>query len=116
MLAGGWGWSSWRRLASAARGEYGCRHGQTDKSWQALAGAGGHGRGGDGDGDRRGGQHHLVPSLVTISYLRYQSFDVVILTIMSMILTLSGCEIALRDNESERGWARSLVDLAEVES
>ena len=55
-----------------------------------------------GMGTGAGGQHHPVPSLVAISYLCYQSFDVAILTIMSMILRLSGCEIALRDNESER--------------
>jgi hypothetical protein len=66
------------------------------RRWQGRVGMGGEEM---GMGTGVGGQHHPVPSLVAISYLCYQSFDVVILT---MILRLSGSEIALRDNESER--------------
>ena len=52
------------------------------RHWQGRAGMGGEEM---GMGTGVGGQHHPVLSLVAISYLCYQSFDVVILTIMSMV-------------------------------
>ena len=69
MLAGGQGWSSWGRLASATRGGQGCRHGRMDESRRASALAGVHGQGGDENGDRRGWAVSSSPRLSAHSLL-----------------------------------------------
>jgi hypothetical protein len=59
------------------------------------------GRGGDGDGT--GSVVRFQSVSVAIPYSYHQSLEVVIPTTVSMALSLSGCEITLRENESEDG-------------